>query len=293
MRRTVQLLLGALILAVVPTTAAAQERLITYVARACPSYTDVSANLARNNIQESLRDLGPDTDYVNGEPISPSKEEPGQPNCRPLVGWHFHLGEAIAGAGQGDVGRAVGRRRPLRHVGRHPGRHADVERQRRRDRLLAARRRDGPAHRRRVPALDAGRGLWVQGGDVDDPVMDRPYPQRYGFAALRCAIDNYNGDNVESINYPQGAATSTATPTTSSRRRPPARSSSRRSWMTRSVTTAQPFTFQGNISYTVDHTFTESTPPTAGPARRPSTAARPAPTTSRGRSPSRSRPAGR
>ena len=60
--------------------------LVTYAARACPSYQDITANLARNNIQESLRDLGADTLYSSGEPISPSKEAQGQPNCTPLVG---------------------------------------------------------------------------------------------------------------------------------------------------------------------------------------------------------------
>jgi hypothetical protein len=31
------------------------------------------------------------------------------------------------------------------------------------------------------------------------------FPGQYGFGALRCAIDNLNGDNVEYIAYPQGA----------------------------------------------------------------------------------------
>ncbi|MBE2319288.1 hypothetical protein DVA67_025145 [Solirubrobacter sp. CPCC 204708] len=35
--------------------------------------------------------------------------------------------------------------------------------------------------------------------------MNGPYPSQYGFGALRCAIDNYNGDNVEYIAYPLGA----------------------------------------------------------------------------------------
>jgi hypothetical protein len=47
--------------------------------------------------------------------------------------------------------------------------------------------------------------LWLQGGAVDDPVLDQLYPQTYGFGALRCADDNLNGDNVEFLAYPQGA----------------------------------------------------------------------------------------
>src|SRR5215813_11311974 len=84
-------------LAIAPS-AHAQTRSITYAARSCPSYADVTANLARNNIQESLQDLGDDTDYVSGEPISPAIEEPGQPNCRPIVGWRFLLGDGISGS---------------------------------------------------------------------------------------------------------------------------------------------------------------------------------------------------
>ena len=48
--------------------------------------------------------------------------------------------------------------------------------------------------------------LWIQGGTTTDPVLDKTYPGQYGFAALRCAIDNLNGDNVEWIGYPSGAS---------------------------------------------------------------------------------------
>ena len=37
-------------------------------------------------------------------------------------------------------------------------------------------------------------------------MLDKTYPGQYGFAALRCAIDNLNGDNVEWIGYPSGAS---------------------------------------------------------------------------------------
>ena len=63
------------------------DRFVTIAARECDSYTDVRANLARNNIMESLRDLGADTLYESGEPIDPRTELVGQPACRPLVGW--------------------------------------------------------------------------------------------------------------------------------------------------------------------------------------------------------------
>jgi hypothetical protein len=50
-----------------------------------------------------------------------------------------------------------------------------------------------------------GNTLWLQGGTPTDPVLDKLYPNQYGFGALRCAIDNLNGDNVEWIAYPTGA----------------------------------------------------------------------------------------
>lgn len=56
---------------------------VTIAARQCPSYTDITANRARNNIQESLRDLGVDTPYQNGENVSLEVEQQAQPNCTP------------------------------------------------------------------------------------------------------------------------------------------------------------------------------------------------------------------
>ena len=56
-----------------------------------------------------------------------------------------------------------------------------------------------------VTRSQQGQSLWLQGGAVDDPVLDKLYPGQYGFAALRCAVDNLNGDNVEYIAYPNGA----------------------------------------------------------------------------------------
>ena len=41
--------------------AAATTYKVTYVALDCDEYSDIMANRARNNIQESLKDLGQDT----------------------------------------------------------------------------------------------------------------------------------------------------------------------------------------------------------------------------------------
>jgi hypothetical protein len=47
--------------------------------------------------------------------------------------------------------------------------------------------------------------LWAQGGTPDDPVLAQRFPgPQYGFAALRCATDALNRDNIEYIYFPAG-----------------------------------------------------------------------------------------
>ncbi|HEX4009726.1 MAG TPA: hypothetical protein VHX62_06945 [Solirubrobacteraceae bacterium] len=92
------------------------DPLVTVAARSCPTYTDITGNLARNDIQESLRDLGPDTPYVSGEPIDPVKEADHQPNCSPMSDWRFTLGTGIGGAVKGRGARcqsSASRSRPV------------------------------------------------------------------------------------------------------------------------------------------------------------------------------------
>jgi hypothetical protein len=92
----------ALALSATPTAQAqgtgSADRWVTIAARACDSYQDIRANLARNNSMESLQDLGADTLYEPGQPVDPRTELAGQPKCRPLVGWRFTFGSAIAGS---------------------------------------------------------------------------------------------------------------------------------------------------------------------------------------------------
>jgi hypothetical protein len=87
---------AASLLVCAPASAQSPAFLVTYAAQSCPTYTDIAANLARNDIQESLRDLGADTTYVGGEPINPAKEQAAQPNCTPIPNWRFTLGTGYA-----------------------------------------------------------------------------------------------------------------------------------------------------------------------------------------------------
>ncbi|MDA0171654.1 DUF11 domain-containing protein [Solirubrobacter taibaiensis] len=245
--------------AVLAPEAAAQQRLVTYAARACPSYDSVRANLARNDIQESLQDLGANTLYVSGELISAAKELEGQPRCRPLPNWRFVLGtgfqtQAVNGpwgslsrvSGAYDTSIVTQAATPLLDrtggpVGRDlPG-------------AVTVALTDDQSER-----SQAYSSLWLQAGAVDDPVLDKVYPGQYGFAALRCAVDDLNGDNVEYITYPNGVshvlcyAYYVEPPPTSG------------TIIVRKVvddpeaTARQDFSFSGNITYNADGRFTLS-----------------------------------
>jgi hypothetical protein len=235
----------------------APQRLVTFVARQCSSYSDIAANRARNNIQESLQDLGVDSAYTGGTPVSPAVEDRQNPRCAPLPGWTFKLGKGYGS--RTDVG-------PWGALSRVTG-------------VFAA---PTIVTQPTVPLLDqngsatsstiagavtvaltpeqaqlasASSALWAQAGVPGDPVLDAQYPGAYGFGALRCSLDALNGDNVEWIAFPTGArhvfcyAYYVKPPPTSGtivvQKRldvPPG-------------SAAQTFTYRGNISYTSNHTF--------------------------------------
>jgi uncharacterized repeat protein (TIGR01451 family) len=185
------------------------DRWVTIAARECDDYDDIRANLARNNIQESLQDLGADTLYETGDPVDPRTELEGQPACRPIAGWRFTFGDGIAGntvdgpwgklsivtdpdGGQQPVTRDSV---PARDYNGHPAGGGAT---------IAGAVTIGLT--REQVDRSAGGNLWLQGGTVGDPVLfsDPQFAGSYGFGALRCAIDDLNGDNVETIQFPAG-----------------------------------------------------------------------------------------
>ncbi len=181
------------------------DRFVTVVARECPAYTDITANRARNDIQESLRNLGANTRYAAGQPIDPAIESAYQPNCIPLSDWTFTLGtgyrtRAVSGP-WGSLSIVTSPyatnivtqpRVPLRdYAGRPTGQFIDG----------ATTIELTPAQAERAARTGS---LWIQGGTVTDPILNQQFPGEFGFGALRCAVDNLNGDNVEWISYPQG-----------------------------------------------------------------------------------------
>ncbi len=199
--------LSLLLLASAPASAAdSGDRLVTIAARVCPEYTDITANKARNNIQESLKDLGRDTPYSSGQLVDAAVEDTVQPNCRPIEGWKFTLGRGYRSkASTGPWGSLS--------IVTSPFDHSIVTRNE--IPLLnpqgfdTGQKLEGAVT---VQLTDAEKqlasknnSLWIQGGLPNDPVLYPGTGGAYGFGALRCASDDVNGDNVEWIAYPSGA----------------------------------------------------------------------------------------
>jgi hypothetical protein len=171
---------------------------ITLAARQCANYRDIMANRARNNIMESLQDLGKNSVYQAGQPVNPRTEQKNDPRCAPLNGWQFELGSGYTKPGQLSV--VTGR--PLVTTGDT----ATVP-------LLNA--QGMPTGKDLAGAyvyhvtskqyeLAQHDSLWVQGGTAKYPQLENRYGHKYGFGALRCAVDNQNGNNVETALFPSG-----------------------------------------------------------------------------------------
>jgi hypothetical protein len=204
MRRAVLLLVIAGLAASAPPAAAQQQtRLVTIAARSCPSYTAITANRARNNIMESLQDLGRDTPYgVGGVPliVDPAIEAAVQPSCTAIDNWQFTLGtgyqtRAVPGV-WGSLSKVTGPFSPTivtrDQVPLRNGAGVDT------GASIAGATTITLTPDQAKLAASASK-LWIQGGTPTLPITD---PVTYAFGALRCATDNLNGDNVEWISYP-------------------------------------------------------------------------------------------
>ncbi len=184
----------------VPAVAASpQPYTVTLAARTCPAYTDIIANRNRNNIQESLEDLGPNTNYAPGEVVNPVQESAApQDRCSPLTGWDFQWGTGITGkspstaelstvTGENAIATTLASTPELDAAGNETGRTIEGA-------VTYTLTED------QVRLTTNGR-LWIQGGTKALPLGDLST----SFGALRCATDNDNGDNVEYVRYPAEA----------------------------------------------------------------------------------------
>jgi hypothetical protein len=220
-RRLVVLLTATCALVALPLvgSALAQNLQVTYVARQCTSFTNIFANRARNNIQESLKDLGPDSPYpVSGSGtsflVNPDAEDAAPqapPNCTPIVGWRFTLGTGIVGrAVEGPWGSLSKVTSPYDTVIQT---QASVPLLNQNGAPLGSSTIAGAVTVRLTDAQStraaSSSALWLQGGTPDDPVLAKTFAlpdgsPRYAFGALRCGVDALNGDNVEYIYFPSG-----------------------------------------------------------------------------------------
>ncbi len=195
----------------VGTTAAAAQGTgysVTFVARSCPEYTDIFANRARNDIQETLHNLGPDSPYTEPFEVNPHTEglEP-QNVCEPLPDWEFTLGHgyesSVVTGPWGSLSKVTGvfPRPPI--LTEETTALLDQDGQQIPNETIAGATTIEltPDEVKQAQTPDQ---LWAQGGTPDDPVLNQRYPGQYGFGALRCAVDALNGDNVEYIFFPEG-----------------------------------------------------------------------------------------
>jgi Domain of unknown function DUF11 len=198
-----------LVIATPRALAAGSGYYVTFAARSCPSYADIDANKARNDIQESLEDLGPDSTYnSNGQLVNPAVEEAApQDACSPLPDWTFTLGTGEqGGASTGPWGSLSIVTNPFEtRVVTHTSTPLFDQYHER----VAGYRLQGATTIKltdaEANAASVSGGLWAQGGTPDDPVLANQYPgPQYGFGALRCSDDALNGDNVEHIYFPAG-----------------------------------------------------------------------------------------
>jgi hypothetical protein len=189
---------------------ASHIRYVTFAARYCPTYDAINANEARNNIQESLKPLGADTPYGPNDAMDPVVEERNQPLCRPLEGWKFTLGT-------GYQSRAVPG--PWGNLSKVTGAYADAPPASPNPvTTLASTPLLNPSGANtgatiagavtlqltedQITQASKANNLWVMGGTPTDPVAS---PADYAFGALRCGVDNLNGDNVEWVTFPSNS----------------------------------------------------------------------------------------
>jgi hypothetical protein len=187
-------------------TVAEQNYKVTLVARVCPNYSDIMANKARNNIMESLQNVGANSLYAsapNTGAVRPDVENlsaAGQASCEPLTDWAFGLAQGTGGKDSGDYGSLSKVRSPFESVktvattpeldafGNDTGRTID-----------------GAVTYNLTPTQITGlsnRSTWVQGGIPGSPLNGN---SKIAFGTLRCAIDNANADNIEWLGVTNGA----------------------------------------------------------------------------------------
>ena len=192
---------------------------LTLVARECDNYSDISANRSRNNLQETLQDLGVDSTYsstMSNNPVAPWRESnPATQvdNCRPINDWTFTLGTNITGGTAAAPSRVTGVLREVRTsdtVMRDTaaGDYATADGSSATAVTAAPLAGGTTIDLTDAEAAKAAKSsLWIQGGKAspnqqlnqDEAAFRVGAAPKYSFASLRCVVDDLNGDNVEYV----------------------------------------------------------------------------------------------
>jgi hypothetical protein len=175
-------------------TSAATRYLVTFAARSCASFGDVTAGQVRGDDGESLGRPGGDSRYQLGQAVDPTVEDTAGAGCTALSGVRFTLGSGHERTGRlstviGDPVTTTPQTSDstprLDQVGRDTG-------------GLLTGSVTMPLTEPQVD-LAARRQLWVQGGTPDEPVADGS-----AFGALRCSMDGRTGGNLQWLSFPAG-----------------------------------------------------------------------------------------
>ena len=183
---------------------------VTFAARECQSYGDIFANRFRDNLMQTLQDVGPDSPYGPNDLVNPSFEDTDpQTNCEPLTGWEFTMGR------QPDLPPLAGPWGSLTVVnGAFPpvttkAQTAELNENGKPTGLKIAGATTFELTQEQLDVANQGQwALRLQGGTPTDPVLAQkffesvPGDPKYAFGALRCGNDNNYGDNVEGISFP-------------------------------------------------------------------------------------------
>src|SRR4051812_25598052 len=180
--------------------AAAEPLKVTIAARSCPTFDSVTANRARNNIMESLENLGADTPYGRNDVpniINPLIEAQKQPSCTALQNWEFTFGRGYQTRAVPGVWGALSK--VTLPFGTKIVTQASVDLLDEHGQKVTVDGRDAQIQGATTITLDDDpsdnndeadnarkSNLWIQGGTPTLPITD---PDHYSFAALRCAAD--------------------------------------------------------------------------------------------------------
>ena len=246
---------------------------LTIAARQCPNFQAVRANIARNNIQQSLYNLGANSPYTSGTQLRPQTEAATNPACGNLVGWKFTLGSGIDGTLAGTWGNLSLISGPLAAL--DPATHQPVPVPATQTAVVDRDSDGDPIDGSAIPAAvtveltnkqarnasagkaagESSTALAIQGGTLTDPQLnsDPLFAGGYAFAALRCTNDVLNGDNVEWVRPSTRHIYCYAYYVT-----PPPKAAKIivRKRLADLADGTRTFTFEGNVSYTETSTFT-------------------------------------